>query len=241
MAASSNPITPPLLDELASVHAFYRALAPSHGLGGSLLFAGEISKTSSHLLRAANIAGTASLAASSDQARLRQAMHQGTVDFLVTSLDEALRILKNEIRKRQPVAVAVSAAPEALAIAMLDRGVQPDLLFAETRMETGLPVTESCAKAGLCEDFLSRGARPITPAALPANVQLHVWPIAAAWARRMAELDDALATQLPEDDHANRRWLRLSPRYLGTRCHRLRSLACSEMIAQACAELLASR
>ena len=31
----------------------------------------------------------------------------------MTSLDESLRILKNEIRKREPVAVCIAAAPDA--------------------------------------------------------------------------------------------------------------------------------
>jgi hypothetical protein len=49
-------------------------------------------------------------------------------DFLVTSLDEALRILKNEIRKREAVAVCVAAAPRPWRCEMLERGVLPDLL-----------------------------------------------------------------------------------------------------------------
>ena len=58
-------------------------------------------------MRAANIAGAASLSATADVATQKQAIRDGVVDFLVTSLDEAARILKNEIRKRQPVAVCV--------------------------------------------------------------------------------------------------------------------------------------
>ncbi len=46
----------------------------------------------------------------------------------MTSLDEALRILKNEIRKRETVAVCVAAAPETVEREMLERGVLPDLL-----------------------------------------------------------------------------------------------------------------
>ena len=97
-------------------------------LGGKLLYAGELDEEARALLEAANIAGAASLAASADAAKSKQALRDGVVDFLVTSLDEALRILKNEIRKRETVAVCVALEPEMIEAEMLERGVAPDLL-----------------------------------------------------------------------------------------------------------------
>src|ERR1700722_14241743 len=95
----------------------YATLPPDSqtGLGGNLLYA-------------ANIAGSASLAASAEPAILREAMRDGVIDFLVNSLEEALRILKNEIRKRQTVSVGVSIEPHPLVAQMTERGVLPDLL-----------------------------------------------------------------------------------------------------------------
>jgi len=116
------------------VYRAYAAMADTFafdadlGLGGKLLYAGELGSPSRDLLLAANIAGAASLAASADPAAQRLAIREGVVDFSVTSLEEALRILKNEIRKRQPVSVAVGADPLHLVEQMLDRGVLPDLL-----------------------------------------------------------------------------------------------------------------
>ena len=82
---------------------------------------------------AGNIAGAA-IAGSDcgDQTRQKQAIRDGVVDFLVTSLDEALRILKNEIRKGETVAVCVGAAPKTVEQEMLERGVAPDLLRPDT-------------------------------------------------------------------------------------------------------------
>jgi urocanate hydratase len=80
------------------------------------------------LLVAANIAGAASLTASANAAAGKQALRDGVVDFLVTSLDEALRILKNEIRKRETVSVCVALEPETVEQEMLERGVAPDRL-----------------------------------------------------------------------------------------------------------------
>jgi len=96
-------------------------------LGGRLLYSGELDAEARALLVAANIAGAASLAATADAAAGKQAIRDGVADFLVTSLDEALRILKNEIRKRETVAVCVAAASEAVEGEMLRRGVAPDL------------------------------------------------------------------------------------------------------------------
>jgi urocanate hydratase len=97
-------------------------------LGGKLLYAEQLDEEARALLVAANIAGAASLAASADAAGRKQFMCDGVVDFLVTSLDEALRILKNEVRKRETVAVCVALEPEMIEAEMLERGVAPDLL-----------------------------------------------------------------------------------------------------------------
>jgi hypothetical protein len=129
LAASPSPVHP-----IEAVYRLYEALVLTQlldaeaGLGGKLLYAGEMDVRGRELLIASNIAGAASLAASADPAVQRQAIRDGAVDFLVTSLEEALRILKNEIRKRQPVSVGVGVDPQTLVAAMLDRGVLPDLL-----------------------------------------------------------------------------------------------------------------
>src|SRR5947208_3583525 len=100
------------------VLSFYTRLNPPDegasgqtDLGGRLLYAGELDDDGRALIAAANIAGAASLCATANQEAQKQAVRDGIADFLVTSLDEALRILKNEIRKHAPVAVCIGAAP----------------------------------------------------------------------------------------------------------------------------------
>jgi urocanate hydratase len=211
--------------ELAAVYRLYSALArelnPEFGLGGRLLFAGELDPAVCRLIRAANIAGAASLAASADAAVQRLAIHEGVVDFLVTSLDEALRILKNEIRKRQAVAVCVAETPRTLARQMAERGVQPDLLA---------PSATEAAEGAV---FLAQGARRVEAEPQPEGRKFLVLEIPAAWAQRIAEFDALLAESVAAANYANRRWLRLSPRYLGPAARRLRSLECDEETAAA--------
>lgn len=227
---------PALLDELRAVHGFYRALAPrlvpGHALGGTLIFAGVLDPQATQLIRAANIAGAASLTVSSAPAELRAALRAGVVDFLVTSLDEALRILKNEIRKRLPVAVAVEGTPLELGNEMMARGVQPDLL-----PPTALAIEPACARAA----FLERGAALVEPEPDDPAEPLRIWPVPAAWNARTQDLEVKLAELLPAAAHARRRWLRLAPRYLGAQARRLRSVAANEALDAAVSALLHSQ
>lgn len=187
------------------------------GLGGKLLYAGELDGDGRALLVAGNISGAASLAATSDPAAQKQAVRDGVADFLVTSLDEALRVLKNEIRKRETVAVCVGAAPEAVEREMLERGVAPDLLRPADSFPEHSP-------------FVSQGARRIELAAPEESHALLLWHVAAAPAIWMPRLDAIASDCLSRDSSpaawAARRWLRLAPRYLGRMAQGLRVLDC---------------
>lgn len=174
--------------------SFYSALTGAEGadaapseLGGKLLYAGELDEDGRAVVMAGNIAGAASLCATANELAQKRAVRDGIIDFLVTSLDEALRILKNEIRKHSPVAVCIALAPANIESQMAERGVVADV------------------------------PRPNGGAAgsTPGDAALLSWSVSREPARWMPKLD-ALALEcgahLPA---ATRRWLELSPRYLG--------------------------
>lgn len=217
-------VTPEIEHEIRDAYLFYTALMPGvhadTALGGKLLYIGELDSPAVPLMRAANIAGAASLAASHDAALLRRAMREGAVDFVVNSLDEALRILKNEIRKKQPVAVGVSLAPCLMEAEMAERGVLPDLL------SPALPATPAL------QVFVSQGACRIHPQPLPPGAQFFVFPLPPDWSRPASAFDELILECLSPGDHVNRRWMRLSPRYLGVAARRVRTLACDSETAQ---------
>ena len=212
-----------------TIYGLYTALAATSpldsetGLGGKLLFAGDLS-SARHLLYAANIAGGASLAASIDPMAQRQAMRDGVVDFLVTSLDEALRILKNEIRKRQTVSVSVGLEPAEAVRQMLERGVLPDLLPPGSWSEVKTGLSEAATQA-LCD----QGAQPI--GAQHVNAQdvpkqdncgsesargvYATWAVDRDAAQWLPRIDARLSQILPDEDVLRHRWLKLAPRYLG--------------------------
>jgi hypothetical protein len=176
----------------SSAHAGVSEAGTGPGLGGRLLYAGELDDAGRALVVAGNIAGAATLAAASDPAMQKQAIRDGVVDFLVTTLDEALRILKNEIRKGETVAVCVAAAPEAVQSEMTARGVAPNLLRDEV-----LRGRNSSARGGVSVS----------------------WRVATAPAQWLPRLDAIAADCLSGEAASARRWLRLAPRYLGRMAH----------------------
>jgi hypothetical protein len=192
-------------------------------LGGKLLYAGELDADGRALAVAGNIAGAATLAATADTAAQKQAFRDGVVDFLVTDLDEALRILKNEIRKRETVAVCVASSPGAVEREMLERGLLPDLL--RTGDET----------AELLTPFLKLGARQTEPAPVEENQAMVTWSVATAPALWLPKLDaialDCLSGDSSPSAWAARRWLRLAPRYLGRLANGLRLVRCGREMA----------
>ena len=202
------------LDFILQVERIYAALigfagiaeAGQPGLGGKLLYAGELDPYGRALLVAGNIAGAASLAATADLAAQKQAIRDGVADFLVNSLDEALRILKNEIRKRETVAVCIAGAPVAIEREMAERGVAPDLL--------------------------PRNQLP--PAA--DGEALVAWSVATAPAQWLPKLDglaiDSLRATEGDKAAAARRWLRLAPRYLGRLAQGQHILRCEVDVAK---------
>ena len=180
------------------------------GLGGRLLWAGELDATGRVLALAGNISGAATLVTTSNTEHQKQAVRDGAVDFVVTSLDEALRILKNEIRKQKPVAVCVGAALEAVEREMVERGVRPDLIREEiisAANRTGLD-------HGMGED---QDHYPIPdPMAMDALV---IWKVEKAAALWLPKLDAVALDCLEPEDGIARRWIRLAGRYMGRLGH----------------------
>jgi Urocanase Rossmann-like domain len=156
---------------------------------------------------AASVAGAATLCVDADAEALRQGLRAGFCDFVVGNLDEALRILKNEIRRGLPVCVCLSASPVACSEAMAERGVQPDLLSL------------AGAVSPAAQRMLERGALRLAayPEPDPVTSLLH-WSVAADPARSMPRIAALAVESLDSKEGsapARRRWLEASPRYLG--------------------------
>lgn len=187
--------------------------AEETNLGGRLLYVGALDARSRAMVIAGNVAGCATLAVAEDSTGQKLAMRDGVVDFVVTSLDEALRILKNEIRKRNAVAVSVTGELDAVEREMLARGVLPDLIFAGLGDEP----------RKVCR--FGPGEQEVRPGMPGASVAWINWQGENAPAQWMPRLD-AIAIECLGEDRPASRWIRLGPRYFGRMSQGQRALYC---------------
>jgi urocanate hydratase len=206
-------------------HACYRVLFPARSdktsepsLGGNLLYAGELDSTGRAVTVAGNAAGCATLAVTADGAAQKQAIRESVVDFVVTSLDEALRILKNEIRKRNSVGVCIGSDPDQVEREMIERGVLPDLVFAGTFDQR---------REVRC---FGKHVREVMTSKPDPSIAVFAWQVVQAPARWMPKLD-AIALDCLADDPWTRRWIRLSPLYFGRASLAERAFYCEPQIA----------
>ena len=81
---------------------------------------------------AATMAGACFLGIEVDAERIKRRLRSGYLDFMVNSLDEALRILKNAIRKKENVSVGLIGNCADVIPELAKRGVLPDILTDQT-------------------------------------------------------------------------------------------------------------
>ena len=116
--------------QLATLRAFTFLTSLRPDWRGELIIACGLSAGGEEFSMASNIAGAGFLTVESKPEICRTAMRSGACDFIVNSVDEALRILKNEIRKRKPVSVALSMNERVALEELVGRGVQPEMFAA---------------------------------------------------------------------------------------------------------------
>ncbi|MGC2161387.1 MAG: hypothetical protein WA634_05745 [Silvibacterium sp.] len=192
------PGSPALLDspDISFIYARFTALtALSTDLGGWLLLYSMLDRDGVAVAMASNVAGAASLGIEPDAERAKLALRAGVCDFLVNNLDEALRILKNEIRKHRAVSVVLTGEVDAEVAEIVARGVQPEIL--------AFPAPQ----------LMERGAR-LLPVAMKDGRTAVTWSVKEEPVRWLSALDTLAAAALPASD-ARVRWLEAAPRYLG--------------------------
>src|SRR5437588_10569024 len=81
---------------------------------------------------AATMAGAAFLGIDVDPDRIKKRLKTGYCDFMVTTLDEALRIIKKALRKKENVAVGLVGNCADIIPELAARGVVPDILTDQT-------------------------------------------------------------------------------------------------------------
>jgi urocanate hydratase len=101
-------------------------------LSGKLIVSGGMGGMGGAQPLAATMTGAAFLGIDVDPERIKKRLKTGYCDFLVTTLDEALRILKNAIRKKENVSVGLVGNCADIIPELAERGVVPDILTDQT-------------------------------------------------------------------------------------------------------------
>lgn len=200
-------------------------------LAGRLLLIDGLADEGDALLIAASIAGGASLVLETETEAVRHCVRNGIVDFAVTTLAEALRILKNEVRKQQPIVVLLEREPADVLAEMVDRGAQPDMLR--------WPAPEPALRFYI-DTLRERGAQPLRiPAQMPAapadsNPESCDSPAEVYWragdggSAVLRQLDLLAGQILPANDLERQNWIARAPRYLSRALRLERRVAMNE-------------
>jgi urocanate hydratase len=101
-------------------------------LTGKLIVSGGMGGMGGAQPLAATMAGAAFLGIDADPERIKKRLKTGYCDFMVNSLDEALRILKNAVRKKENVSVGLVGNCADIIPELAERGVVPDILTDQT-------------------------------------------------------------------------------------------------------------
>jgi Urocanase Rossmann-like domain len=176
--------------------------------GGKLIL--NIGLTDQAIPLASTIAGAVCLSLEQDPATARQALRTGACDFVVNTLDEALRAMKNQVRQHKPLSVGLQGNQSQILNEILERGVAPQLVTNLTDPEP-------------LQTFQTQGATTLNPdeaaTLLTSILEQNHWtaqdfpqPTSAA----LKSFDLQAAEIVPADDTLRRTWLvsaaRLFPR-----------------------------
>jgi urocanate hydratase len=101
-------------------------------LEGKLIVSGGMGGMGGAQPLAATMAGASFLGIDVDAERIKKRLKTGYCDFMVNTLDEALRILKNAVRKKEAVSVGLVGNCADVIPELAARGVVPDLLTDQT-------------------------------------------------------------------------------------------------------------
>ena len=101
-------------------------------LAGKLIVSGGMGGMGGAQPLAATMTGAAFLGIDVDPERIKKRIKTGYCDFMVTTLDEALRILKNAVRKKENVSVGLVGNCADIIPELAERGVVPDILTDQT-------------------------------------------------------------------------------------------------------------
>jgi urocanate hydratase len=193
--------------------------------GGAFVLSLGLSSAGTALPIASNIAGAVSLSIDRNPDHIRDVVRSGAVDFVVHSLDEAIRAMKNEVRKRSPLSVALNASPIETLDEILARGLAPQLFSSFLAPEAKImSAAEQFHSLGAeLVDFVHDSANPPhtgfrqEASILKPLLASRSWTMRTFFFQSAAQLrrfDTVALTVLPPEDRLRRRWIEAASRVL---------------------------
>jgi hypothetical protein len=166
---------------------------------------------------AVSIANGTSLWLTEDATEAKVAMRRGEVDFVVNTLDEALRTLKNQIRQGRPLGVGLLGDVATALVEIVERGVLPEMMLGGDSAPLRASV-DSLRAAGMRFRLgPSRGKdteRWQRSTMILHRKRYYAYRVHAQSLEELREIDAQLLAALSEDDMARRRWLQRVSRYI---------------------------
>jgi len=193
--------------------------------GGAFVLSLGLSPAGTALPIASNIAGAVSLSIDQNPDHIRSVARSGAVDFVVNSLEEAVRAMKNEVRKHAPLSVALNVDPFEALKEILSRGLAPQLFSTFLPPEAQvLAATEKFHSLGAeLVDFADDPVQASHPHLRQSSSILESLLISRSWKMRtfsfesttqLRDFDACALSLLPPDDLLRRRWIEGASRIL---------------------------
>src|SRR5690349_5164142 len=101
-------------------------------LEGKLIVSGGMGGMGGAQPLAATMTDACFLGIDVDPERIKKRLRSGYCDFMVTTLDEALRMIKNAVRQKQNISVGLVGNCADIVPELAERGVVPDILTDQT-------------------------------------------------------------------------------------------------------------
>jgi len=220
---SLQPSADPIQSRILHAYTALHQLRPDWG--GALILSLGLDAHGAALAMAAHIAGAVSLSIDNDPAHIREVVRTGAADFVVTTLDEAIRTMKNEVRRHAPLSVALNSAPLPALEEITERGLAPQLftsfLLSDPRISevalrlqshgaTLIHFGEEEDSADQPQESFRSSRSLLAPLLEQQSWQLHTFTFDTPVALR--HFDAQALVSLPAEETLRRRWLESAPR-----------------------------
>ncbi|HZL29292.1 MAG TPA: hypothetical protein VFC39_22400 [Acidobacteriaceae bacterium] len=195
----NNALQQPEL-QLRTLRLYGELLCRREDWSRQLVFAAFPGACETGLAAAASLAGAVSLVVDADAARMKGHFRDGAFDFVVNTLDEALRAIKNEIRRGNSLAIGLIFEPSAALKEATERGLAATFIFTNLKFNQMPQANVGETDAAFVD--LGNFTEP--------SPQLARWLSQRAWSPVEIVLPKQAA---PGTDRIRQRWLRDLSKY----------------------------